>query len=853
MLRTASRRVMNAASRYFSPRLREAFAVLHTAPLTVVEAPMGYGKTMAAREFLGKTRARVVWTAILDSSAESCWNTFCRELARVVPEATDTAQALLRLGFPHDSVRADAARDLLARVDFAKATVLAFDDTHFLPERQGGRAFAHFCELLAQSGIPRLRLVCIARDIWAGEGRDLLALKGVLSVINREHFVLGPAEISEYYARCGIALSPGDARELYAATGGWISALYLYLLQYGKSGVSGLCHKADSRPEGFLSPAMRSLVEKEVYEPLSPELKELLFALAPLEQATAGQADFLYNGDTHKLLAELARKNSFVSFDPKSGIYTQHSIFKQYVMERFTRLPEERQQAVRRKCGDWFIRAGEVAAAMEAYRAAGDFERALVALESDMARHFVTEKAAFFTEMFKACPEEILERHLGAAFKYAIAAFSAADFPAFGAQVGWLAKRCAALPPGEEADSWRGELEFLLSLAAFNNIAGMSVHHRRANELLGRPTSLFGVDSPWTLGSPSVLFMFHRERGKLAEEIRLMHECLPHYYTLARFHGAGGEWLMEAEAHYNAGRFTEAEILCHRAEAMAAEHRQLANVLCALFLRMRLALVVGDVSGRSGFDKARGLVAAMRGLIRNSRDYFLLHTVDLCEGWLYAALDCKEDIPAWLCSELAESSRLYAFARGWYYFVHGRALLFSGEYARISGLFGHLLESGTFRNNLLFSLYGRIYQAVAQHALGQGEQAYVTLSSALDDALPDELYMPFAENYDFLTPLLKPVERQTDTALAQALAHIRTLAVRLDAGKAALREFSDGPPPFGLSPREYETARLAAQGLSNQEIAETLFVSLNTVKTHLKAAYGKTGATSRPALKRMLQ
>ena len=161
MLRTASRRIMNADFRYFSLRLREAFAVLHTAPLTVIEAPMGYGKTMAAREFLGKTRARVVWTAILDSSVESCWNAFCRELARTVPEASDTAQALLRLDFPHDFVRADAACELLARVDFAKATVLAFDGTHFLSEREGGRAFARFCELLAQSGISRLRLCAL--------------------------------------------------------------------------------------------------------------------------------------------------------------------------------------------------------------------------------------------------------------------------------------------------------------------------------------------------------------------------------------------------------------------------------------------------------------------------------------------------------------------------------------------------------------------------------------------------------------------------------------------------------------------------------------------------------------------
>ena len=37
---------------------------------------------------------------------------------------------------------------------------------------------------------------------------------------------------------------------------------------------------------------------------------------------------------------------------------------------------------------------------------------------------------------------------------------------------------------------------------------------------------------------------------------------------------------------------------------------------------------------------------------------------------------------------------------------------------------------------------------------------------------------------------------------------------------------------LGISKREYEVLELIAQGLSNQEIAEKLFVSLNTIKTH---------------------
>lgn len=65
----------------------------------------------------------------------------------------------------------------------------------------------------------------------------------------------------------------------------------------------------------------------------------------------------------------------------------------------------------------------------------------------------------------------------------------------------------------------------------------------------------------------------------------------------------------------------------------------------------------------------------------------------------------------------------------------------------------------------------------------------------------------------------------------------------------------DAPPPpalprqvlerHGISPREWEVLACLAQGLTNEEIAQTLFVSTNTVKTHLGSVYAKLAVSRR--------
>ena len=50
-----------------------------------------------------------------------------------------------------------------------------------------------------------------------------------------------------------------------------------------------------------------------------------------------------------------------------------------------------------------------------------------------------------------------------------------------------------------------------------------------------------------------------------------------------------------------------------------------------------------------------------------------------------------------------------------------------------------------------------------------------------------------------------------------------------------------------LTERELEVLRLIAQGLTYEEVAQRLIVSLNTVRYHVKGVYGKLGVDKRMA------
>jgi DNA-binding NarL/FixJ family response regulator len=93
--------------------------------------------------------------------------------------------------------------------------------------------------------------------------------------------------------------------------------------------------------------------------------------------------------------------------------------------------------------------------------------------------------------------------------------------------------------------------------------------------------------------------------------------------------------------------------------------------------------------------------------------------------------------------------------------------------------------------------------------------------------------------------LLDALHRGTAPAVAPAAAPVAPVA-RPGAGMGA----GMGVMPDDLTPREAEVLAHIAAGLSNSEIAATLFVSEATVKTHVNHIFAKTGRRDRAQLVR---
>ena len=811
---------------YFSERITEAMNGIFDYPLTIVEAPMGYGKTTAVREHLGNAHANILLQKVYDSSINGFWDGLCCLFNEL---DFNRSHSLAQLGFPNDSVSLQQALKLIEDIELPEKTVLFIDDYHLVNRTEVG----NFIEFLVVNEIDNLHIVLTARFIELPSIEEL-SLKGYLFHITKETFELMPNDIVKYYKLCGISLKQTEADRLYSTTEGWISALYLLMLNFKEEG-------------SFMATnSIYKLVENAVYKPFSEDIKDFLLNICIYDSFTRKQAIHIWgNENAEALLAEITRKNAFVNYDVSTKTYQMHNIFTNFLQEIVEKKDANYKKNLYQKAGDWYVQTGEYLAAMHYFHGAGDFENLLSVVELDKGNSFGNEQKELIIKYFEECPEESKQNHIAALFVYAMALITFNE-------MGLFKKICREVTiliqnsslDTDSINSLMGELELLESFTCYNDIKGMSEHHKKACELLKKPSVFMEKKGSWTFGSPSVLYMFYRESGKLDQEVQEIKEAMPYYYQLTNGHGMGAEYVMAAEWHYNKGDFENAEIAVNKALYQARSGIQPNLVICALFLLTRLTLMKGD------YAYVLDLFKKMHEEIERKKVYVLIHTIDMCTGFINACLQQKGKIPEWLAEGDFNSSRLYFPARAFSNIIYGRVLLIKGEYFKLLGIAEHFIGIASIFPNILAKIYTTIYIAAVNERIYRRGEAVEAIKQALDIAVPDKVYMPFVENCDYIKPLLEELYAQG--IYRKDIARILELYKPYQKAMEQIKReyFTESKPK--LTEREIEIAQLAAEGISNKGIGERLFISQNTVKTQLKSVFEKLDVHSRSLLKQYL-
>jgi LuxR family maltose regulon positive regulatory protein len=182
-----------------------------------------------------------------------------------------------------------------------------------------------------------------------------------------------------------------------------------------------------------------------------------------------------------------------------------------------------------------------------------------------------------------------------------------------------------------------------------------------------------------------------------------------------------------------------------------------------------------------------------------------------------------------------------------------RVLIAQDRHDEAAGLLERLLEAAEAGGR-----WGRAIEILTLKALVLQSQddepgAVGTLQRALALAEPEGYVRAFANEGAPMASLLKLLHKNRKTQPADAklgassdyVGKLLLATLGQDTVSSAGARGRSGLLVERMSEREVEVLRLLASGISNQEIAAKLFVSLDTVKTHLKHIYGKLGVHNR--------
>jgi len=189
-----------------------------------------------------------------------------------------------------------------------------------------------------------------------------------------------------------------------------------------------------------------------------------------------------------------------------------------------------------------------------------------------------------------------------------------------------------------------------------------------------------------------------------------------------------------------------------------------------------------------------------------------------------------------------EFDKKISYSNDFGYCPYAVLLIIIRKFKEAEILLSKLLKMAQAANRIERIIEIKVIYAILNKATGENEKALINLIEALEAAAYDNILMSFVLYHSWISDILKEVFRiqaTTKTNIPKKLIDKLKLTIE------KREKFKKINLESGLSEREFDALKLIAENLSNQEIANKLFISLHTVKTHVKNILLKLEVDSR--------
>ena len=824
--------IRNLSSRaYISNSLKESLGRFEMYRYSFIYAPTGYGKSKVCKTFFKNYSGYTVLWIDANSSPDIFWENFCNAIKILNPSF---AASFKKTGFPDSEEDVNTVINLLSIMNSDKSSaLLIIDNFDNIMDDNLSKIFASAYSSTAIG----FKYIFILRRITSQNIINLISKDEALGISKKE-LAFSLEDIEDYFRLNEVVLDKETAKIIYEKTLGWPYIVHL-CMEAHKNGLTD-----------FVTDKCNTFIENNIWLESDQSEREFLSSMGVFSSFTLSQC-IKQTLLSEKECLDMLNTIAFIDYNEHTRRYSFNPMFKKFIVQILKEKPTEEVRNITLRAARTNLDDGNYFEAMklfsqskeynEIYKCTCDFVHIYPFIIkqnkdvfTDIANHYWdVEKNGQYTFSIMICFSMLLfnEKHMVDTLLTDIHSDINND-----SSLNEIQK-----------NSYLAELQYIKAYTGYNDFNKMREAFNIIPSLSKSPVNIFANGFPFNFECPSVMMLYHRQAGALDDEMNTLEQYAPDYYRITNGHGKGFEAVMKADVLYNRGDLDSAEILCQKAIYMADSRNQYGIYIAAYYILANISLYRGlNDQYKENMSKIEQIARTDNGKARS-----LVKLADICNACMFSNIEQQDKIAAWLKDQKKIEDTISFYSLSFVNVLFGKYLILNGEYHHFLGISGQLLGLNNLFSYVLPQIYTYIYLAVANQETGETSKAHKFLLEAIKLAEPDSIYMPFVHNYSTISDLM--AETVVSRDFSSFIKHVVKISKNYEKGIKSIKKAGHILADYGLTVREADVAKLAAQRLSNKEIASQLFIAESTVKSNMKVIFNKLQINSRAELKNFFE